>query len=95
MNWPANTLVQIRSDQGSVVPSHIANVASSNPKVIIFDFGAEQASFELDNPNEAPRGYLLIPGFDPLELTITEGEIKSLAITRDNEPLGSVLLKGL
>ena len=33
--------------------------------------------------------------FDPLEIKLSEGEIKSLAITRDNEPLGSVLLKGL
>lgn len=94
VTWPANSLVEIRSDRGTVAPSHIANVTSSNYKVIIFDFGADSASFELDNPNEAASGFLLLPDFDPLEIKLSQGEIKSLAISRDNEPLGSVLLKG-
>lgn len=95
VSWPENTLVELRSDRGSIVPSHIANIPSSNYKVIMFDFGADNLTFELDNPNEAAAGYLLIPDFDPLEIKLTQGEIKSLAITRNNEPLGSVLIKGM
>lgn len=95
VTWPANSLVEIRSDRGAITPAHIANVTSSNYQIIMFDFGANTVSFELDNPNEAATGYLLLPDFDPLVININQGEIKSLAITHNKEPLGSVLLKGL
>lgn len=95
VTWPTNTLVQLRSDRGNVIPSYIANISSNQHRLIMFDFGSDTVSFELDNPNEAATGFLLIPNFDPLEISISEGEIKSLALTRDQEPLGSVLLKGL
>ena len=95
VTWPVNNMVQIRSDRGDVVPSYIANIPSSKPSIIMFDYGSDTVTFELDNPSEAAIGYLLVPDFDPLEIKLSEGEIKSLAITRDNEPLGSVLLKGL
>lgn len=95
VTWPSNTLVQLRSDRGDVVPSYIANIESSQHQLIMFDFGSDSVTFELDNPNEAAVGYLLIPNFDPLEIRISEGEIKSLALSRDRQPLGSVLLKGL
>jgi len=94
VTWPANNMVQLRSDRG-IVPSYMANTPSSKPMIIMFDYGSDSATFELDNPNEAATGYLLMPEFDPLEIKLSEGEIKSLAITRDKEPLGSVLLKGL
>ncbi|MEE2731215.1 MAG: hypothetical protein VYA55_10360 [Pseudomonadota bacterium] len=95
VTWPANTLVQIRSDRGNIIPSYIANIASSRHQLIMFDFGSDTVKFELENPSEAAKGFLLIPGFDPLEINLSEGEIKSLALTRDKEPRGSVLLKGL
>lgn len=95
VTWPVNHMVQLRSDRGDVVPSYVANTSSGKPTIIMFDFGSDTVEFELDNPNEAAIGYLLVPDFDPLEIKLSEGEIKSLAITRDKEPLGSVLLKGL
>ena len=95
VTWPTNTLIQLRSDRGDVVPSYIANIASNQYQLIMFDFGSDSVTFELENPSEAAVGYLLIPNFDPLEIRISEGEIKSLALSRDREPLGSVLLKGL
>lgn len=95
VTWPVNTLATLRSDRGNVVPSYIAHVPSAHHKLFMFDFGVNSLHFELENPSEAAKGFLLLPNFDPVEIDINQGQIKSIAITRDHEPLGSVLLKGL
>ena len=38
--------------------------------------------------------YLIMPDTDPLTFTLTKGETKSLAITRNGVPAGSLLVTG-
>ncbi len=95
VSWPVNHMATLKTDDETINPTYLANIQSNNYQVVLFDFSSNSQAFQLENKNEATHGFLLLPGFDPLKLEVTQGNIKSLVITQQGQPKGNLLLKGL
>ncbi|MVF14166.1 hypothetical protein FT643_18675 [Ketobacter sp. MCCC 1A13808] len=91
VSWPDNTIATLRSNRGDVLPTYMASIPSGNYQLITLD--KQNFSFELKNPAHASKGYFLLPGYDPLEINVAQGEFNSLTITRNAEASGSLQIK--
>ena len=93
VSWPANAIVTLRSDRGTFPASYIANITSANYLQLNFK-GKSELHFSFQNDSKSGTAYLLMPDADPLSFTLSKGETKSLAISRDGVPIGSLLVEG-
>lgn len=93
VTWPVNSIATLRSDRGALPASYIANVPSANYLRIKFRSGTD-SQFSFQNDKGISTAWLIMPDADPLSFTLTRGETKSLAITREHVPVGSLLVTG-
>lgn len=93
VSWPPNTLATLRSNRGTVAGSYIAHLPTANFLVLRFD-GGNKVALTFSNNRKVITAYLLIPDMDLLTFTLTRGETKSLAITRNGVPMGSLVVSG-
>ena len=93
VSWPENSIVALRSDRGTFATSYIANIPTAN--YLQLDFaGAERLNVRFVNDKASTIAYLIMPDTDVLTFTLSKGETKSLAITRDGVPVGSLVVTG-
>lgn len=91
---PNNTLITLRSNKDRVVPTHLLRATSSD--LMEFEFSEnDSTNLRLQNPKKSKRGYLLIPDFDPLQFEVSSGEEKTYTLSRNKNPMGKVVLKGM
>lgn len=93
IHWPQNTLMTLRSNRSTFANSYIAHLPTANFLQLHFA-GHNQVALTFDNRRDTTTAYLLMPDTDPLTFTLTQGETKSLAITRDGVPVGSLVVTG-
>ncbi|HVL02039.1 MAG TPA: hypothetical protein VM553_19615 [Dongiaceae bacterium] len=94
INWPEHQIVTLRADRGALAVSYVANVPSANYQQIKLESAGKDTRFTFSNDKAAKSAYLIMPDTDPLTFTLTQGETKSLAITRKGVPAGSLVVTG-
>ena len=94
VNWPEHRIVTLRADRGALAVSYVANVPSANYQQLRLESAGKDTRFSFTNDKGVKTAYLIMPDTDPLTFTLTKGETKSLAITRNGVPAGSLLVTG-
>lgn len=94
-SWPENTIATLSSNKANIAPAYLAKISSKNHTIAKFNLESNNLTFEIQNPEKATTGYLLLPGYDPVEIKLTTGESKSVPITQGNQTVGNVELKGI
>lgn len=94
VNWPEHRIVTLRADHGVLGVSYVANVPSANYQQLQLESAGKDTRFSFSNDKGAKTAYLIMPDTDPLTFTLTKGETKSLAVTRNGVPAGSLLVTG-
>ncbi|MFZ5604104.1 MAG: hypothetical protein ACOY7J_16765 [Pseudomonadota bacterium] len=94
VNWPEHQIVTLRADRGALAISYVANVPSANYQQLRLESAGKDTRFSFSNDKGVKTAYLIMPDTDPLTFTLTKGETKSLALTRNGVPAGSLLVTG-
>ena len=93
LDWKENTLVRVGCKIHPKMRSYIANIPSDN--FVSFEFSKKQknAPFELGNVLAgSDTFFLLLAGYDSLEIKIKKGETKSVDLVRKGKKKGIIEL---
>lgn len=93
--WPQNSIVVLSSEHARVSSAFIANVPSDHYNLLRFEGDDRKLKLELLNPQQAIKGFMLMPGYDVVAFELGQGEEVTLPVKHLGAELGSVRLKGL
>ena len=94
VNWQANTLAVISSDQERIAPSYVANITSSKFAQMEFDENSQTLNMNLANPGTGNVGYILMPGYEPIKFTVGQGEEAQYDVKTNDSVSGRMTIKG-
>ena len=93
-SWPENILLRIGCKIHPKMRSYIATVNSNHFQVFEFQKGTKEYAISIDQiPANVTKFTLVLPKYDPLEVTIAPGENKTVAITKKGKPRGNISLQ--
>ncbi|MBA55820.1 MAG: hypothetical protein CMK89_15295 [Pseudomonadales bacterium] len=94
VQWEANTVAVIKSNQERIAPSYVANITSSQFSQLEFDDDSQTVNLNLANPGTGNVGYVLMPGYEPIKFTIGQGEEAQYDVKSNDSVSGRMTIKG-
>jgi len=96
VNWAKDTLVKIGCKIHPRMRAYIANIDASQHQII--EFNKEQQSYDFslsDVPDNVKKLVVLLPGFDPLEILLSEKSGQTVEILRRGKRRGEIKVNQL
>ncbi|PCI45619.1 MAG: hypothetical protein COB51_08655 [Moraxellaceae bacterium] len=93
-DWPADSLIRIGCKIHPKMKSYIVTTDSSRYESFQFKRSAGPYSFSLsDIPSDQHDLTLIIPKYDPVNISLSAGQTKTLSIIKKGKEKGSITLK--
>ena len=94
VDWQPNTVAILKTNQERIAPSFVANITSTSFSQLEFPENAQSVSVNLSNPGTGKTGFILMPGYEPIEFTIGAGEEAQYEVKSNDAVSGRVIVKG-
>lgn len=93
LDWKSNTLVRVGCKIHPKMRSYVANIPSDNFVSFEFEKKQKEVFFKLNNVLiDSDTFYLLLAGYDTVEIKITKNETKTVELVRKGKKKGTVVL---
>ena len=90
VSWPENTIVSIQGNKGVADSAYIANIPATSYLKLEFNEVEKSYPFKYSAVKPGNRAFLVIPGFDTVEMTFTEDQKTKLPILKNSAIFGEI-----